>query len=302
MKIIFSRKGLDSSFGKLSSAVLPDGTLYWLPIYDHSNDDRLPNYGDIEYCNVNAEKLISELSDGDCSKYLKPHIDPDIYSMYLPRADGWKAAFGQSDSAQGHLENEQVSVGDIFLFFAWFRSASLSVKGYKYDKYINAHIINGWLQIGEIIKPEVDNVPSWLNKHPHIIRNLNGVNNTIYVAADNLTINGVNTSLPAAGYFSKISDDLVLTADGKSRSNWRLPKWFYPTKGRKPMSYHGDMRRWTICEDCVMLKSVDKGQEFVLDCDYYPEAAEWLKNLLESQNLNGNLCGSADKILNKVSI
>lgn len=302
MKIIISRKGLDSSFGKIASPILPDGTLYWIPIPDHSDSEKLPSYNDIDYCGVNAEKLISELSGSRYANYSRPHVDPDIYGSYLPRADGWKAAFGQADGAQSHLENEKVGVGDVFLFFAWFRSASLSINGYNYDKNINAHIINGWLQIGEIVKPEFESVPNWLNKHPHVVRGMNGRNNTIYIATDSLTINGVNTGLPAAGYFSKVSDGLILTANGKSRSNWRLPKWFYPSNGRKPLSYHGDMRRWTICEDCVMLKTVDKGQEFVLDCDYYPDAAGWLTNLFEVQNSIGNLCGSTDNIQNKVSV
>ena len=42
-----------------------------------------------------------------------PDIDPQI----LARTDGWRPLFGQTGWAQGHLRNQNVGPGDLFLFF-----------------------------------------------------------------------------------------------------------------------------------------------------------------------------------------
>jgi hypothetical protein len=42
------------------------------------------------------------------------------------------------------------------------------------------------------------------------------------------------------------------------------------------LTYHGDHSRWEKVKDGVMLTAVSRGQEFVLDCDHYPEAINWL--------------------------
>jgi hypothetical protein len=34
-------------------------------------------------------------------------------------------------------------------------------------------------------------------------------------------------------------------------------------------------------KDGVMLTAVGRGQEFVLDCDHYPEAISWVADLLK---------------------
>jgi hypothetical protein len=40
------------------------------------------------------------------------------------------------------------------------------------------------------------------------------------------------------------------------------------------------LRRWEIKGKNSILKSVARGQEFVLDTSYYPEAVEWLRKLI----------------------
>ena len=297
MKIIFSRKGLDSSFGSVSSAVLPNGSLYWLPIPDDFGDDTLVGYSDINYLGFNAETLIRSLSGGKMPLPKTLHLDPDIYGGYVQRRDGWRAAFGQVGAAQSHLENEGVGVGDVFLFFAWFRNIRQTKNGYTYVVRSDRHIINGWLQVGEIIKPDSDNVPEWLKAHPHIARKNIGTNNTVYIAADSLVLDGKDTGLPAAGYFLKEADEIVLTEKGKNRTLWSLPEWIYPSAGKKPLSYHKNAALWRKNEGFVELKTVGRGQEFVLDSEYYPESTEWLKGLILSQE--GNFAASGDELLKK---
>lgn len=48
-------------------------------------------------------------------------------------------------------------------------------------------------------------------------------NNTLYIAADKLSfVDGKDTVFPGAGTF-KFSDELVLTKQGRTRSQWELP-------------------------------------------------------------------------------
>ncbi|CAI8922445.1 hypothetical protein EMIT0158MI4_310005 [Burkholderia ambifaria] len=39
---------------------------------------------------------------------------------------GWRPALGQTGAAQGHLSNNGVGAGDVFLFFGWFRQVEKS--------------------------------------------------------------------------------------------------------------------------------------------------------------------------------
>jgi hypothetical protein len=42
------------------------------------------------------------------------------------------------------------------------------------------------------------------------------------------------------------------------------------------LTYNSDLSRWRTSTAGVTLDSAARGQEFVLDCDDYPEATEWL--------------------------
>jgi hypothetical protein len=56
----------------------------------------------------------------------------------------------------------------------------------------------------------------------------------------------------------------------------------YPFPDKPPLTYHGDRRRWKKDGLGVLLQTVDIGQEFVLDIDYYPKAYEWLARLFKA--------------------
>jgi len=45
---------------------------------------------------------------------------PALSHSSLPREPGWRPLFGQSGAAQGHLRNQHVNIGDVFLFFGLF--------------------------------------------------------------------------------------------------------------------------------------------------------------------------------------
>ena len=85
------------------------------------------------------------------------------------------------------------------------------------------------------------------------------------------------------GVFPRFDRRLVLTdPHGAGISNWRLPRWFYPEGNKLPLTYHPDRKRWQRDADHAYLRSVGRGQEFVLDLAYYPEATEWLADLVSS--------------------
>ncbi len=86
-----------------------------------------------------------------------------------------------------------------------------------------------------------------------------------------------------AGVFHHFSEELQLTAtSADTPCLWELPTWFYPSDGRLPLTYHGDLARWQRNDRSTLLNTVARGQEFVLDCGEYPEAVEWLKSLLKA--------------------
>ena len=66
-------------------------------------------------------------------------------------------------------------------------------------------------------------------------------------------------------------------------SQWRLPRWFYPDGNKPPLTYHGNVqKRWRRDANHAYLRSVGRGQEFVLDLAHYPEAVDWLSDLVNS--------------------
>ena len=63
-------------------------------------------------------------------------------------------------------------------------------------------------------------------------------------------------------------------------SVWALPPWFHPDGRHSALTYHGRPGRWTRTEAHTLLQTVAQGQEFVLDCDHYPEAVPWAAGLI----------------------
>lgn len=178
--------------------------------------------------------------------------------------------------------------GDVFLFFGWFRRVESTSGLYRYGEDTpDLHVIFGLLQVGQAI-PAVDigDAPEWALYHPHLDRpRLYGDNNCVYAAADRVRIPGFDLDIPGGGAFERFHPDLCLTAPGRSRSVWRLPSWFYPEGRESSLSYHRDMGRWSPVGDHVILRSVGRGQEFVLDCDHYPEAIPWLAGMLKAKGI-----------------
>ena len=256
-KIILSRKGFDSSNGGIPSPILENGIMLSLPIpnADDNNEFDKLHYGPRDYW-----RLIKDL--GYLQETKQCHLDPDIYQNIKLRPSDWKACFGQSNVAQLHLQNEKVDIGDIFLFFGWFRETMGMAEKISYIKGSrDIHAIFGYLQIGKIINSESEmHSVAW---HPHASLK-DEKPNVIYVAANNL----LDTDLPGFGTF-RFSNDLALTKEGLSRSKWDLPDCI---KGKR-MSYHNPSSQKEDYFQSAMI-----GQEFVLNSSM--EIEDWVKKIV----------------------
>ncbi len=280
MKIILSRKGFDSSSGGVPSPIFPDCMMMSLPI-----PDRLSG---IAYKDVAGNHW---LSMGEAVSQLagippthRAHLDPDLAPRSLPRQKGWRPIFGQVDAAEGHLRRQGIGSGDIFLFFGLFREVEKASSGWQFVRGSKpVHSLFGWLQIAERVP--VSTWPTsdrWALYHPHFARQPS-LSNVIYTSTERMILpSGKSTGFAGAGTFSQFSPTLCLTALHSDRpGRWLLPEWFHPDGRDSVLTYHGNRVRWETSDGGAFLSSASRGQEFVLDCDDYPEAVGWLHELLE---------------------
>lgn len=299
MKIIFSRKGFDSSSGGCPNPILPDGELLPLPIPDTHSP---VCYEDLNWpCQngqaINLGEIAGQLSRSKVKGNTGTHLDPDLLASLCQREKGWKPLFGQSGAAQGHLQKQSVGAGDLFLFFGLFQpvlfeSGRLNgkTKGvWSFDKQSpKRHVLWGWMQIEAIY--DVDTLTTeqlpWARNHPHFFGDYRG-NNCLYLGAEKLTLPGVEVRLPGTGCFRHFHDDLSLTsATAAKPTDWEVPLWMHPftrtgREKRLPLSYHRKSWRWHKGRSSAKLEAAARGQEFVLDTAEYPEAVDWASSLIE---------------------
>jgi hypothetical protein len=276
VKLIFSRKGFDSQYGRVPSPILPDGSLQTFPIPSaHGRPLR-----DISCGSHALHKLAEDLTRGAVNANTSVHLDPDLQAGSVSRRSGWRPSLGQVAAAQQHLRKQGVGPGDVFLFFGWFRHAEQVGGRWQYVREApGVHALFGWLQVGSMHKVGDGPSPDWLHDHPHVQHAARiGMDNTVYVAGDSVA--GSAGSLPAAGTFKDWGPDLQLTAQGATRSIWRVPRWLLKDPQRPGLSYHGDPGRWSVERDSCLLQTVGKGQEFVIDMGDCGEASHWLQALV----------------------
>ncbi|MDX1606989.1 MAG: hypothetical protein R3202_12400 [Candidatus Competibacterales bacterium] len=265
MKLILSRKGFDSGAGGGPSPILPDGTLLSLPI--PSRDSR--RYSEVRTpAGQTCAQVMRQLgirTRGGC------HVDPDLDPDALPRAPGWRAAFGSVGAAGRHLQLQGVGAGDLFLFFGWFRPTRLEQGRLRFEAGPDLHVIFGYLQVGDLLRvgPEA-RLPEWLADHPHAApARRSSPGNTIYLAAPRLTLAG--TGGPGAGLLP-YARHRVLTAPDHSRSRWALPRRVF---AGRPITYHSE-KAW---RDGVF-HSARRGQEFVMETD--AGLRNWIAGILSN--------------------
>jgi hypothetical protein len=282
VKIVLSRKGFDSSAGGVPSPILPDGRLVSLPIPDPRSPVR---YGEIGGDRRDIPGLVSSLTRGRLRRSSRAHLDPDLVAADRPRAPGWRPVFGQEGAAQGHLRNQGVGAGDLFVFFGLFQRVLRERGRWVFDRGApRQHLIWGWLQV-EAVVPVAEcpaRMREWAGEHPHF-RHGQSPDNVLYLARDGLRLpGGPGGELPGSGVFTRHNRLLRLTDPRAPRPGlWRLPPWLHPAPDRPALSYHRSESRWSSRGGVTRLRSAARGQEFVIDADRYPEASPWLAALIE---------------------
>lgn len=205
MKIVFSRKGFDSSTGGGPSPIV-DGRPVSLPIPNRSGPSET-TYGEL-----GLGELAEAASRGTLGAVDKCHHDP----MFL---DNGSCLFGQCGAAQTHLENRGVGTGDLFLFFGLFREG----------RERPHHRIFGWLWVEEVVRPATcppDRLEELQRtRHPHAV-GLHGPNDAIYCGPGKTA--------------SSAHPELRLTVPEGPPSLWQVPAWLRRTR----LSYHEREDRW----------------------------------------------------------
>lgn len=274
MKVVFSRKGFDSAAGGVPSPII-DGRPTSLPI-----PTRMPTpltFGDLAQP---LPTLVEHLTKGRLSCSTACHLDPDLDATTRPRRFGWRGSLGQVGAAQSHLARCGVGEGDLFLFWGLFRNAENERTGWRFTGP-REHRLFGWLQVAEVIHLGHDGSHTascypWLHEHPHVRSGWSDTN-TLYIAADHLTLDGRSTALPGSGLFHT---GYRLTAEGsKLPSTWRAPDWLNPKRAGVGMTYHPE-ERWS---EEGTVRTAARGQEFVADITGRQDALAWLRDLFERE-------------------
>ncbi len=281
MRIIISRKGFDSGSGGCPSPLFPDGSMFAMPIPYARSPVR---YEDLAWRGHQLGDLVESLTKGTISRTAFAHLDPDLRPEMRPRGPGWRPALGQHKSAQSHLRTNGVCAGDLFLFWGLFQRFD-ERSGWSGKR---VHVIWGWLQVEHILavdhlRPQLATAEwGWAKDHPHTTFERDP-SNTLYVGAKALALpRGLGAGLPGAGVFEFSAPGRQLTAvEAETPTRWSLPRWFHP-EGRTALTYHRKPERWRRDGDRVLLESVSRGQEFVLDTREYPEASGWAASLLSA--------------------
>ena len=251
MRVILSRKGFDSTSGGGPSPLLPDGRLVSLPIPERRPTARSPRYSDLGLGAL-LRSLGYRADD-------RAHLDPDLLADRRERRPGWRGAFGQVGAAAGHLLNQGVGPGDLFLFFGLFRRAERDRPGgYRFvpgEKPF--HAIWGYLEVDRRLDA-TGRAPGWALDHPHFADPDRGRPNVVFLARRN-----------RFGVFH-YRDELRLTRPGAERvTDWQVPACLR----RVPLSYHP--RRSINGE----LRAASRGQEFVCVAD--DDVASWAYGLVD---------------------
>ena len=288
MKIILSRKGFDSSIqGGGNANIVYNDELFPIPIPEVGNN--------IKYTELVFENDITYLDvmrDLNINQFTECHFDPYLSKKLLKNdspIQNWKKSLGQCDIAQNILKTADIKKGDLFIFFGWFNKVEKENGKFKYTNFKNhtkegVQLIYGYLQVGdEIINIEKnDKVRNdWVSTHPHFKqRRYYRGENMVYTANDILT---VNKNKPGAGIF-KFNEDLILTQEGKSRTNWVLPEVFHPSNDVE-IKYLPKQNWSEIKNKKTKIKASSRGQEFVVVKDSNEKIKEWAINLINSHKV-----------------
>ncbi len=270
MKIVFSRKGFDSSNGGKPSFIFPDGSLFSVPI--PTKNDKL-TFGDLQfsYAGDSAHKILNQVTNGLHNENGICHHDP----MEIQHNDGKNLVLGQFGSPDGELRNGGIDKGDIFLFFGWFKHINKINGRWQYLRDSkNIQLIWSYMEVGsihrinnmsDVKRKELFKQKSFLNEHPHVQRPNFEKNNSLYVSQQHEMFD----------YDEKRC--LTDIKEYETMSKWRLPSFF-----NQPSSFTR-FKNFILEGDDVIMKYRGVGQEFILNLDSIENETE-KNNIIEHVN------------------
>lgn len=272
MRVILSRKGFDTASGGVPSPIV-EGVPVPLPIPQSQP-------GPVRFRELPPPlpALVRDLTGGSVRAASFCHADPDLGTGPCGAAGGadFVGVLGQHGAAQGHLRNQGVGAGDLFLFWGLFQPVARQRRRWR---FVGApeHRLFGWLQVDEVVPvaagARVLSSRTWLDRHPHLHGDW-GASNTLYLARQRLVLGGRSTRWPGWGL---LRPGMRLSApDGARVSDWQVPAWLHPQTGGTGMSYHR-AERWS---GGLRLSAVARGQEFVADAGGRVDVRRWLRQLL----------------------
>ncbi|MCY3884428.1 MAG: hypothetical protein OXG24_05865 [Gammaproteobacteria bacterium] len=205
MRVVFSRKGFDSSAGGAPSPIIL-GQPFSLPI---PAKDR----SETTYADLDLGQVVEHMTKGRISGDSLCHNDP----MF----EGGRCYFGQTGPAQSHLQNQKVGLGDVFLFFGLFGEFDGSERHHRIYAYLEVESIT-YLDSNPVFHGPLRGLR---HRHPHTLGNWNA-NNTLYSGKGNKA----RTS----------PDELKLSKAGENLSMWKVPTWLKDAG----LSFHGKKELW----------------------------------------------------------
>ena len=279
MKLILSRKGLDSSAGGYPSLIFPDGTLFSIPIPDKKTSIA---YSDLNfsYNGKPIQKILNDLTnkkiksgrkhfcDYQTDKF-KCHYDP----MFIDFKNDSYIVLGQEGTNASHLINQDVKERDIFLFWGWFKEVEKVNGKWRYKKNApDIHLIWSYMEVEKrlIVKDNKEEILKdypFLAKHPHIeVKRKNP--NVIFLSKKFKKL--------------KFHKNIVLTdiENYKGRSYWKLPKFF-----NQPQAFSYLKNFMQINDEYVSVQSPNRGQEFILNLENVDQKnVEKIKDFIHNLN------------------
>lgn len=205
MRVIFSRKGFDSTAGGGASPVV-SGRPISLPI--PAGAASRTSYADLGLAEHVGKASRGRVKGGDLC-----HHDP----MFLP---GGECLFGQCGAAQTHLVNRGVGRGDVFLFFGLLREEATGEPHHRIFGYLE---VEKRIDLARCDAATLSELRGF--DHPHAIT-MHAGNDAIYRGPGRLA--------------ETAADTLRLTVPGGPPSVWRKPGWLRPGG----LSYHDRADRW----------------------------------------------------------
>lgn len=311
MKIVFSKKGLDSSNSSKPIILGEEIIMPFIPI--PCNEEAEVKYSKIILNNTNMQDLCKELSsdtlyltENKLTKKIKLdknthcHLDPQLINYF--NTNKFLGSLGQVDAAEKHLENQGIGIGDLFLFYGW----------YKHDG-LRKQVILGYLQIGDIIKTfgltnqERKNYESkypWLKNQPHWTTEtyLKNKTNTIYIAREKCSF---DSNISGFGLFN-YSNNLVLTKANQSKKTlWQIPalagcelSW----NNGKCFDKNGEILVSPIGQEFVVKTNLQKAENWAVDLINRSYLFQKNKNNLTIiKTCNNDLQKEIDKKLEELS-